>query len=106
VDLQKVKQIYQDPTTRAFVYHTVAQYYNRFNTAISMFSHDRPYLLDVASAFWVGLLPSIKETALAEDYEIPLGPDSIQQATQRLREVKEAAVGFERKANQVASAVA
>jgi hypothetical protein len=46
--------------------------------------------------------------AIAEDCEIPVitGTDSIQQATKRLREVKEAAVGFERKVNQVASAVA
>jgi hypothetical protein len=107
-DLQRVKQAYQDPATRTFVYHTVAQYYDRFNAALSMFSHDRPYPLDVASAFWVGLLPSIKETALAENYEIPMfaGPDSVQLATERLRGVKEAAVGFERKVNQVATAIA
>jgi hypothetical protein len=50
-DLQKVKQAYQDPTSRAFLYNVVAQYYNRFNAALAMFSHDRPYPLGVASLF-------------------------------------------------------
>jgi hypothetical protein len=64
-----------------------------------MFGNDKPYPLDVANTFWIGLLASIRQTATSEKYHLPVSvePATIQQATQRLREVKEAAVGFVKK---------
>jgi hypothetical protein len=52
-------------------------------------------------------LNAIKEAASSDNYNLPVSvePASIQQATQRLREVKEAAVGFEKKVNQLEATV-
>jgi hypothetical protein len=73
-----------------------------------MFGNGKPYPLDVANTFWAGLLTSIKETATSDNYHLPVAiePATIQQASQRLWEVKEAAIGFERKVNQLDAAVA
>jgi hypothetical protein len=90
MELQKVKEVQYDVNHKA-VYSTVEQYYDRFNSALSvMFGNGKPYPLDVANTFWVGLLNAIKDAASSDNYSLPVSvePASIQQATQRLREVK------------------
>lgn len=107
LELNKVKQLRYDEATHRNVYLSVEEYYNSFNAALSMFGNGKPYPIDVANTFWVGLLTSIRNTAASENYNIPVAiePATIQNATQRLREVKEAAVGFEKKVNQLDDAV-
>jgi hypothetical protein len=106
-ELGKVKQLQYDVTTSKNIYQTVEQYYNKFNDALSMFGNGKPYPVDVANAFWSGLLTSIKETAAADNYHLPVAvePATIQRAAQRLREVKESAIGYEKRVNQLDAAV-
>jgi hypothetical protein len=105
-ELQKVQQRQFDVNHKP-VYSTVEQYYTRFNYALTMFGNGKPYPLDVANTFWIGLLPSIRDAASSENYSLPVSvePASIQQATQRLRTVKESAVGFEKKVTQLEATV-
>jgi hypothetical protein len=108
MELYKVEQRYYDFKTHRNVYLTIEQYYSSFTAALSMLDNGKPYPIDVADTFWVGLLTSIKETAASENYRLPVAvePETIPQACHRLLLVKEAAIGFEKKVNYLDAAVA
>jgi hypothetical protein len=106
--LQAVKQMQSDPATRMMVCLPVVEYYDKFNEVLTMFPPDEPYSLDVAATFFSNLAPSLRAQADAEDYTLPPllpGIQTVQRSTQRLRDVKDALISFEKKFNQVNKAV-
>ena len=104
-ELGKIRQFYYDPKTRATRMRSVDEYYQAFNHRLSLQPRGPGYTFDPVDFFWANLDPEIKNAAVAEQYQCPPQPlgETQEASLERLRQVKDRAVGFAMRNKQMAN---
>jgi hypothetical protein len=107
-ELGQIRQFYYDPKLRATRMRSVDEYYQAFNHRLSLQPRGPGYTFDPVDFFWANLDPEIKSAAVAERYQCPPQPagESQEASLERLRQVKDRAVGFAMRNKQMASVAA
>ena len=101
LQLQKVQQMAFDPTTKSYVCQSVDTFYQKFEAVLTMFGFNEPFPIDVPNAFFSSAAPSLRNQADAMDFAFPPplntdAPETAQQALDRLRQVKNALLKYEK----------